>query len=573
MRLSALFTSLVLAFFFVIISSANISAQTAAFTYQGRLNDTALPQGNGSYTMKFRLYDAETGGNQVGNEQTALVTVNNGVFTTTLDFTAAPFSSGQPRFLEIQIAGTTLSPRQRLSSAPYAIRSTSAAVADNANSLGGVAASQYAQITDSRLTDSRNPLPGSGNYVQNTTTQQPSTNFNISGDGTVGGTISGNIVNAIQYNRAGARILDGSYITGNLFVGLSAGSFTNTGTYNSFVGINTGEFNTTGSYNTFVGSQSGRAMTTESRNTFLGAYTEGGASITNATAIGYSAKVTQSNSLVLGSIKNVNFGSADTNVGIGTTAPLTRLDVRGDLFLGLTSTPSVPFVNSLFVNNDGGDANNFFRLDGSSNNLYIVSSSSANASAGAGIIFRTATAGGGEVDRVGIYPDGTVGINVLGAAGGTQLCRNALLIISNCSSSLRYKTDIKPFSFGMSLINQLRPISYNWKEGGASDVGFGAEDVARINPLFVTYNARGEVEGVKYDRLSVAFVNAFREQQQQIEEQKIINQNLQTKVEQQQQQHETQKTQIQEQQKQIDQLKQVVCSFKPDATVCKETKK
>lgn len=49
------------------------------------------------------------------------------------------------------------------------------------------------------------------------------------------------------------------------------------------------------------------------------------------------------------------------------------------------------------------------------------------------------------------------------------------------------------------------------------DVGFGAEDVAKINPLFVTYNDKGEIEGVKYDRLSVVFVNGFKEQQAQIE--------------------------------------------------------
>src|SRR5438874_9399807 len=35
---------------------------------------------------------------------------------------------------------------------------------------------------------------GSGNYIQNATTQQASSNFNISGNGNAGGTLSGNIV-------------------------------------------------------------------------------------------------------------------------------------------------------------------------------------------------------------------------------------------------------------------------------------------------------------------------------------------------------------------------------------------
>jgi len=115
--------------------------------------------------------------------------------------------------------------------------------------------------------------------------------------------------------------------------------------------------------------------------------------------------------------------------------------------------------------------------------------------------------------------NGILRVDSLGTIGETQLCRNLSNQIANCSSSLRYKTNIALFSSGLSFLNQLRPITFDWKEGGKKDVGFGAEDVAKINPLFVTYNDKGEVEGVKYDRLSAVFVNAFKEQQAQIERQ------------------------------------------------------
>ncbi len=52
------------------------------------------------------------------------------------------------------------------------------------------------------------------------------------------------------------------------------------------------------------------------------------------------------------------------------------------------------------------------------------------------------------------------------------------------------------------------------------DLGLGAEDVAAIEPLLVTYNDKGQVEGVKYDRIGVVLINAVREQQAQIESQK-----------------------------------------------------
>jgi type III secretory pathway lipoprotein EscJ len=44
----------------------------------------------------------------------------------------------------------------------------------------------------------------------------------------------------------------------------------------------------------------------------------------------------------------------------------------------------------------------------------------------------------------------------------------------------------------------------------------GAEAVEQVEPLLVTRNPRGEVEGVKYDRVAVVLVNAIKEQQQQI---------------------------------------------------------
>lgn len=67
--------------------------------------------------------------------------------------------------------------------------------ATNATQLGGTAASQFVRTDDARLTDARTPTAGSANYIQNTTTQQTG-NFNVSGSGTIGGSLSANTVNA-----------------------------------------------------------------------------------------------------------------------------------------------------------------------------------------------------------------------------------------------------------------------------------------------------------------------------------------------------------------------------------------
>src|SRR5262249_17807873 len=67
-------------------------------------------------------------------------------------------------------------------------------------------------------------------------------------------------------------------------------------------------------------------------NMALGAYSDMSSGLTNATTIGACSVVTQSNSLILGSTSSVAsacFPPQDTNVGIGTSAPLARLHVVG----------------------------------------------------------------------------------------------------------------------------------------------------------------------------------------------------------------------------------------------------
>ena len=103
------------------------TALTTTFTYQGRLTDGGSPA-NGAYDLRFILYDAESGGAQVGATVTKDdVPVANGLFTVDLDFGANAFR-GDARWMEIAVRPgtstgtyTVLSPRQPVSPAPYAL--------------------------------------------------------------------------------------------------------------------------------------------------------------------------------------------------------------------------------------------------------------------------------------------------------------------------------------------------------------------------------------------------------------------------------------------------------------------
>jgi len=112
--------------------------------------------------------------------------------------------------------------------------------------------------------------------------------------------------------------LGGNY---NTFLGTQAATGGNSGHENVYVGYATGTKSALGNYNVFLGSQSGKTNFTGNNNTYVGYKTDGAEDIQNATAIGANAKVTSSNSLILG---------YKANVGIGISAPSFQLHLSTD---------------------------------------------------------------------------------------------------------------------------------------------------------------------------------------------------------------------------------------------------
>jgi hypothetical protein len=135
-------------------------AQTTAFTYQGRLSDTNVAAA-GPYDFQFALYDALSGGTQIGTTQTVSGnTVTNGIFTVQIDFGANALATGADRYLEVKVkkpadaSYTTLTPRQQLTSTPYSVRTLFAGAADSLSTacVGCVTDSQINSINGSKVT-------------------------------------------------------------------------------------------------------------------------------------------------------------------------------------------------------------------------------------------------------------------------------------------------------------------------------------------------------------------------------------------------------------------------------------
>ncbi|MBI2832104.1 MAG: hypothetical protein HYX79_07600 [Chloroflexi bacterium] len=124
--------------------------------YQGRLtNPAGQPVADGTYSVQFSLYDAETGGNTLWSE-TQNVTLSGGLFNALLGSTTTLDSSifNYARYLQFSVQGEELSPRQRMTSVPFAL------LAMDTESLGGNNASDY--TLRSSLS-----IPGTINQVTN----------------------------------------------------------------------------------------------------------------------------------------------------------------------------------------------------------------------------------------------------------------------------------------------------------------------------------------------------------------------------------------------------------------------
>ena len=127
MRKCSLLVVLILA---VIHANGAVAQTDTTFTYQGELKQSGQPA-NGNYNLTFSLWDSLQNGSQIlGDLQINGVPVSEGTFTVQLDFGAHAFDNAN-RWLEIDVNGQTLVPRQLISRSPYSIQTRGIYVASD----------------------------------------------------------------------------------------------------------------------------------------------------------------------------------------------------------------------------------------------------------------------------------------------------------------------------------------------------------------------------------------------------------------------------------------------------------
>jgi Chaperone of endosialidase len=87
----------------------------------------------------------------------------------------------------------------------------------------------------------------------------------------------------------------------------------------------------------------------------------------------------------------------------------------------------------------------------------------------------------------------------------------------NTYSSRRFKTDIQTLPDALDKVEKLRGVSYTLKATGKREIGVIAEEVGKVVPELVTYEANGvDARSVDYTRLTALLIEAIKQQQAEI---------------------------------------------------------
>ncbi|MDO9185145.1 MAG: tail fiber domain-containing protein [Bacteroidia bacterium] len=244
------------------------------------------------------------------------------------------------------------------------------------------------------------------------------------------------------------------------------------------------------------------------------------------------------------------------DVGIGTTAPALKLDVRGTN----TKATTVAFENIFQVASTDAISPLTLRFG-------IKTDATASLRYGALEVVE-----GGSFKSLSLQPNGgNVGIgcidpqyplHVVGNMGVTGIIyatATALSLGVNSCSDIRYKKDITPLPSALSNVMKLNGVNYYWKTNefpnkiftNDKQIGFIAQDLEKIYPE-VVFTDKDGYKSVDYSRLTPILVEAIKEQQKTIEAMQKQNDAMQKQNE---EQHKTQRALIDSIQKEIELIK------------------
>jgi trimeric autotransporter adhesin len=355
-------------------------------------------------------------------------------------------------------------------------------------------------------------------------------NQTVTGNLTTSGQVAAGIVSAATFfDLGGLPFAYGSFANGNVYFGFAGNSGTTNGSNNTASGVSTLAQNTTGSNNTASGVGTLYSNTIGAGNTASG-YQALYSNTTGSdnTASGYQPLYSNTTGFE-------NTASGDKSLYGNTTGYFNTASGYGALSTNTTGSYNVGIGLEAGETADESDG-----------------TGSYNTAVGSGALFGT-----GSISNATAIGSNTVvtqsNTMVLGCTAGVNNCSTAvrvgigtttpdnLLTVNGSAdkpgggswgtySDGRLKTVNGSFAPGLSQVMQLRPIRYRYKPDNAlgirdadEHIGVVAQEVQRAIPEAVTENNKGYLL-VNNDPIIWSMVNAIKEQQREIEQQRAENQ-------------------------------------------------
>jgi hypothetical protein len=293
----------------------------------------------------------------------------------------------------------------------------------------------------------------------------------------------------------GARTFLHSYGSENIFLGSGAGNFVVDGVANSAVGQNALARIASGDGNTALGHNALSHITSGGGNTAIG-----------MAALIFSTTGSQNTAVGAGTMVLAN-GSGNAAVGDSVLPKM----VQGDRNTALGFGALESFLDgdrNVVIGQGAGRL-----LEGGDSNIYVGNPGAASES---------------WTLRIG---DGHSRAFIAGIRGVTTASTNAVPVVidsngqlGTINSSRRFKEDIADMGNSSSLLMQLRPVTFFYRndqnpKGRAMQYGLVAEEVAAVAPGLVAHSRDGEVETVFYEFLPPMLLNEFQKQQRTIDAQ------------------------------------------------------
>jgi hypothetical protein len=110
--------------------------------YQGMLTDSDGNPLTGQYNITFYLFTASSGGTAIWSENHPLVQATDGVYNVQLGGLTPDLFEYNELYLEVEVAGETLQPRQQLTSSAFSMK---AAKAEDADTLDGMDSTAFSE--------------------------------------------------------------------------------------------------------------------------------------------------------------------------------------------------------------------------------------------------------------------------------------------------------------------------------------------------------------------------------------------------------------------------------------------